>query len=128
MSRPFAGTSYGSGILVSPQGHILTINNHIVSTQDISVELYDGRSYRVKVVAREPELDIVMLRIEEEVPRGLTDTALPDRVIRRITVDGSRFPITEVAGDRLLDVRRRDLREFYAGQIRGGEPDPVRGQ
>lgn len=45
------------------------------------------------------------LRIDEEVPRGLTDTALPERVIRRITIDGSRFPITELAGDRLLDVR-----------------------
>lgn len=45
------------------------------------------------------------LRIEEEVPRGLTDTALPERVVRRITTDGSRFPITEAAGDRLLSVR-----------------------
>jgi hypothetical protein len=45
------------------------------------------------------------LRIQEEVPRDLTDTSLPERVIRRITVDGSRFPITEMAGDRLLDVR-----------------------
>jgi len=45
------------------------------------------------------------LRIVEEVPRELTDTSLPDRVIRRITVDGSRFPIMEMAGDRLLDAR-----------------------
>jgi len=45
------------------------------------------------------------LRLEEEIPRGLTDTELPDRVIRRVTIDGSRFPITELAGDRLLDVR-----------------------
>ncbi len=45
------------------------------------------------------------LRIEEEVPRGLADIELPDRVIRRITADGSRAPLTEAAGDRLLDVR-----------------------
>jgi hypothetical protein len=45
------------------------------------------------------------LRIEEEVPRELTDTALPERIVRRITTDGSRFPITEAAGDRLLSVR-----------------------
>ncbi len=59
--------SYGSGILVSPKGHILTINNHIVSTQDISVHVYDGRLYRAKLVSREPELDVAMLQIEDEV-------------------------------------------------------------
>ena len=59
--------SYGSGILVSPKGHILTINNHICNTQDIRVHLYDGRLYHAKVISREPELDVAMLRIEEDV-------------------------------------------------------------
>src|SRR5947209_5870647 len=59
--------SYGSGILVSPKGHILTINNHICNTQDIRVHLYDGRLYHAKVIAREPGLDVAVLRIEEEV-------------------------------------------------------------
>ncbi len=54
-------------------------------------------------VAWEP--DSRTLRIEEEVPRGLADIELPDRIIRRITADGSRAPLTETAGDRLLDVR-----------------------
>jgi serine protease Do len=59
--------SYASGILLSPKGHILTINNHIVSTQDIRVHVYDGRLYSAKVISREPELDVAMLKIEEEV-------------------------------------------------------------
>src|SRR6516165_2794381 len=63
--------SYGSGVVVSPKGHILTINNHIVSTQDIYVELYDGRKYRAKLISREPELDVAMLQIEAE------ESALP---------------------------------------------------
>jgi serine protease Do len=59
--------SYGTGILVSPKGHILTINNHIVATQDIRAWVYDGRQYRAKLVSREPELDVAMLQIEEDV-------------------------------------------------------------
>jgi len=59
--------SYGSGVMVSPKGHVLTINNHIVSTQDIYVELYDGRKYRAKLISREPELDVAMLRVEDEI-------------------------------------------------------------
>src|SRR5712691_8158438 len=35
--------SYGTGILVSPDGFILTVNNHILATTDLRVHLYDGR-------------------------------------------------------------------------------------
>jgi serine protease Do len=59
--------SYGSGILVSAKGHILTVNNHILSTQDLRVHLYDGRLFHAKLVAREPELDVALVKIEEEV-------------------------------------------------------------
>src|SRR4051812_21410327 len=46
--------SYGSGVLVSPKGHILTANNHILSTADLRVHLYDGRIYHnCKVLFRE---------------------------------------------------------------------------
>jgi serine protease Do len=59
--------SYGTGLLVSPKGHILTVNNHILATSDLKVHLYDGRFYHAKVIAREPELDVALLRIEEDV-------------------------------------------------------------
>ncbi len=59
--------SYGTGVLVSAKGHILTVNNHILNTPGILVHLYDGRRYQAKVVAREPELDVALLKIDEDV-------------------------------------------------------------
>ena len=59
--------SYGSGILVSGQGHILTVNNHILNTPGILVHLYDGRQYQAKVLVREPELDVALLKIDDDV-------------------------------------------------------------
>jgi S1-C subfamily serine protease len=59
--------SYGTGILVSPRGHILTCNNHILSTQDLRVHLYDGRLFHARLVAREPELDVALVKIEYDV-------------------------------------------------------------
>ena len=59
--------SYGTGILVSADGFILTVNNHILATTDLRVHLYDGRFYHAKVVAKEPELDAALVKIEEEV-------------------------------------------------------------
>lgn len=59
--------SYGTGILVSAQGHILTVNTHILTTQDLRVHLYDGRFYHAKVLAREPELDLALVKLEGDV-------------------------------------------------------------
>ena len=55
--------SYGSGVVVSPDGYILTINSHILDTQDLRVHLADGTPYHAKVVAIEPELDVALVKI-----------------------------------------------------------------
>ncbi len=59
--------SYGTGLLVSKHGHILTVNNHILNTPGILVHLYDGRQFQAKVLAREPELDVALLKIDDDV-------------------------------------------------------------
>jgi serine protease Do len=59
--------SYGTGILISPKGYILTANNHILTTSDLRVHVYDGRAFHAKVLAKEPDLDLAILKIEEEV-------------------------------------------------------------
>jgi serine protease Do len=58
--------SYGSGILVSADGYILTVNSHILDTQDLRVHLYDGTRYHGRVVAIEPELDVALVKIGDE--------------------------------------------------------------
>jgi len=59
--------SYGTGILVSPDGYILTVNNHILTTQDLRVRLADGRFFHnCKVVAREPDLDVALIKIDDK--------------------------------------------------------------
>jgi len=59
--------SYGTGVVVSPKGHILTVNNHILNTVDLRVHLYDGRFYHAKVLFKEPELDLALCKIDEDV-------------------------------------------------------------
>src|SRR5688572_9846344 len=59
--------SYGTGVLISPKGHILTVNNHILATSDLRVHLYDGRAHHAKVVGREPDLDLAILKIEDDI-------------------------------------------------------------
>ncbi|NMG48853.1 Do family serine endopeptidase [Azoarcus communis] len=60
----------GSGVIVSPEGYILT-NNHVIEAADeIEVSLNDGRKYAARVIGRDPETDLAVLRIQ-------TDTVLP---------------------------------------------------
>ena len=59
--------SYGTGFLVSANGHILTVNNHILTTSDLRVHLHDGRAFHARVLYKEPELDVALLKIEEVV-------------------------------------------------------------
>ena len=54
----------GSGVIVSPEGHLLT-NHHVVAdASDIEVQLADGRSTRATLVGSDPETDIAVLKID----------------------------------------------------------------
>lgn len=56
--------SLGSGVIVSPQGYILT-NYHVVEAADeIQVVLPDGRKAAAKMVGTDPETDLAVVRIE----------------------------------------------------------------
>lgn len=57
-------TGLGSGVIVSPDGYLLT-NNHVVEgASDIEVMLSDGRQARATVVGTDPESDVAVLKID----------------------------------------------------------------
>jgi serine protease Do len=56
--------SFGAGILISPDGYILTANVQLLDTPDLRVHLWDGTKYHAEIVAQEPELDVALLKIQ----------------------------------------------------------------
>jgi serine protease Do len=56
--------SLGSGFLISPDGYIVT-NSHVVrGATDINVTLWDGRTFKAKIVGIDDATDIAVLKID----------------------------------------------------------------
>ena len=67
--------SLGSGVIVNPDGYILT-NNHVVDgASDVQVTLSDKRNFKAKVVGTDPRTDLAVLKIPTP---GLASVTLGD--------------------------------------------------
>lgn len=66
-------TNYSTGVLVSPDGHFLTVASQTLDTSELIVHLSDGRRMKAVVVATEPELDIALCYIRTEGKKDIKD-------------------------------------------------------
>jgi len=64
--QPRKVTGFGSGVIISPDGYIVT-NNHVIDGADsIQVTLYNNKEYTANVVGRDPDTDIALIKIKAE--------------------------------------------------------------
>ena len=60
--REVAG--YGSGVIISPDGFIITNNHVIEEAENIEVKLNDNRIFDAELVGRDPTTDLAVLKIK----------------------------------------------------------------
>jgi len=59
-------SGFGSGVIISSKGHIVT-NNHVVDkTKALKVRLNDGRAYDAEVIGTDPATDLAVIKIDEK--------------------------------------------------------------
>ncbi len=64
MPRNSREKALGSGVIVSPEGYILT-NNHVVDgATDVQVTLSDKREFKARIVGADPKTDVAVLKID----------------------------------------------------------------
>ena len=59
-------TSLGSGVIVSPEGYVLTNHHVIEGADDIQLVLADGRRISARVRGTDPESDLAVLKADAE--------------------------------------------------------------
>ncbi|MFO1004312.1 MAG: S1C family serine protease [Planctomycetaceae bacterium] len=95
---------YGTGFVISPQGHIATVWSHLLDGDTVSVVLSNGKRAIGRVVATEAKLDLAVLKIEADdldyFDLSKTATAGPGT---RILAFSNMFKVA--AGDEPLSVQ-----------------------
>jgi serine protease Do len=58
--------NYGTGIVISKDGYILTVASQLLDTADLVVHLWDGQRLKAQVIATEPLLDVAIIKVRVE--------------------------------------------------------------
>lgn len=56
--------AYQTGILISPEGHVLTVYSYVLDADYITCTLDDGQKFEAKLIGADPRLEAAILKIE----------------------------------------------------------------
>ncbi|MFT5846388.1 MAG: Do/DeqQ family serine protease [Psychroserpens sp.] len=109
--RPKTQVGTGSGVIISPDGYIITNNHVIAGSKTISITLNDNRVYDAVVIGTDEKTDIALLKIEAEselpaIEFGDSDTA---KVGEWVLAVGNPFNLTSTVTAGIISAKARDL-------------------
>ena len=65
-SKPREVSGYGSGVIISNDGYIITNNHVIEDAESVEVTLNDKRTLAAQVIGRDPSTDIALLKVKSD--------------------------------------------------------------
>lgn len=107
--RAHIGT--GSGVIISPDGYIVTNNHVIEGAQSLSVTLNDNRTFTAELIGADPRTDIALLKIEsdEELPYTRFGDSDQAKVGEWVLAVGNPFNLTSTVTAGIISAKSRDL-------------------
>ncbi len=111
-------TGSGSGVIISADGYIATNYHVIKGAQNIRVTLNNKKSYEAKIIGKDPNTDLELLKIEEEdlanIKYGNSDDV---QIGEWVLAVGNPFNLTSTVTAGIVSAKGREinmLREQYA--------------
>ncbi len=107
-SQPVVG--FGSGVIISDDGYIVT-NNHVVENSDeVFVTLNDKREFTAKVIGTDPSTDLAVLKIDAEelqfVPWGDSDHLMVGEWVLAV---GNPFNLTSTVTAGIVSAKGKNI-------------------
>jgi serine protease DegS len=103
-------TSLGSGVIISPQGYVLTNNHVIAGAEEIQVSLRDGRTVKAKVVGTDPDTDLAVLYIKlDDVPFVVLGQSANLRVGDVVLAIGNPFGVGQTVTSGIVSATGRSM-------------------
>ena len=107
---------FGSGVIISKDGYIVT-NNHVIDKADIiSVKLNDGREFKGRIIGTDPSTDLALVKIEGEdlptIPVGDSDRL---KVGEWVLAVGNPFNMTSTVTAGIVSAKARSLGVYNNG-------------
>ena len=108
-STPQVGT--GSGVIISPDGYIVTNNHVIANSSQLEVVLNNNKSYEAEIIGTDPDSDIALLKIDAEdvlpyLAFGDSDNA---KIGEWVLAVGNPFNLTSTVTAGILSAKARSL-------------------
>ena len=107
---------FGSGVIISSDGYIVT-NNHVIDKADIiSVKLNDGREFQGRIIGTDPSTDLALVKIEGEdlptIPVGDSDQL---KIGEWVLAVGNPFNMTSTVTAGIVSAKARSLGVYNKG-------------
>ena len=102
--------AYGSGVIITADGYILT-NNHVVQDAErITVTLNDRRELPARLVGNDPATDLAVIKVEAEdltyIPFGNSDLV---RIGEPVLAIGNPFNLTSTVTSGIISAKARNM-------------------
>ena len=101
----------GSGVIVSPDGYIIT-NYHVIENNNtIEITTNDNKTYDAKVIGTDPDTDIAVLKIDadQKLPYVFFGNSDTTRIGEWVLAVGNPFNLNSTVTAGIISAKSRDL-------------------
>lgn len=112
--RQQAQVGTGSGVIISPDGYIVT-NNHVIdNASELEVTLNNNKSYKATLVGTDPTTDIALLKIDadEKLPYLAFGDSDNTQIGEWVLAVGNPFNLTSTVTAGIVSAKARDLNPY----------------
>ena len=112
--QPKAMVGSGSGVIISPDGYIVTNNHVIANASDLEVTLNNNKTYKGKLIGTDPATDIALIKIDgnEEFPFVPFGDSNNVKIGEWVLAVGNPFNLTSTVTAGIISAKARDLNQF----------------